>query len=84
MIIARATREGREVLILGLSHQNLARIMAGQPLHIHKSVHPGVPDGWEIVLISGETEEAMQKMFVDAGCIGPQTSVHVDERLKGP
>jgi hypothetical protein len=62
MMIARATTttEGKEseLLILGLSKINVGRLLAGKPIHIRKAVHgDGVPEGWEIMICFGNTEE---------------------------
>lgn len=83
MVIARATRSnGGELLILGLSRMNLQRIIDGKPLHVRREVHgDGIPEGWEIVVFTGENEQAMQKMFVKEGLIGPDTKVNIDPRL---
>jgi hypothetical protein len=32
MMMAKASGDGRDILILGLSHANIGKIMAGQPL----------------------------------------------------
>ncbi len=83
MIIARAKRQnGGEILMLGLSKQNLNRIEEGMPLHVRREVHgDGIPEGWEIVIFTGKTEQEMQKMFVEGGLIGPDTKINIDPRL---
>lgn len=84
MIIARASRTGSEgeILFLGLSRENLRRLQEGQPIRIRRVSHgEGVPEGWEIVILFGETEKAMKSDFEKHGLIGPETKVHVDPRL---
>lgn len=83
MIIARSrTGAGNELLIFGLSRANVDRMMAGRPVHIKKSTHgDGIPEGWEIVIFFGETEQDMQKQFAKAGMIDQNTKVNIDPRL---
>jgi len=83
MIIARSrTGTGKELLILGLSRANIERMTSGKPVHVKEATHgEGIPDGWEIVIMFGETEQEMQKQFVEAGMIGPETKVNIDPRL---
>jgi hypothetical protein len=64
MIIARGTLEkpNSELLILGLSKKNMERLQAGQPIRVSRPTHgEGIPEGWEIVIFTGETEDAMHK-----------------------
>ena len=84
MIIARSkTGTGKELLIFGLSRVNVERMMAGKPVHIRKESHgDGIPDGWEVVIMFGETEQEMQKQFAKAGMIDQHTKVNIDPRLK--
>jgi hypothetical protein len=84
MTIARATnpKNGNQIFMLGLSRENINRLQQDKPIHIKKYTHgEGVPEGWDIVLFFGETEQEMQKMFVKHGMIGPETKVHIDPRL---
>jgi len=83
VIVARAKRDnGGEILMLGLSHENLRRIHDGKPLHVRREAHgDGIPEGWEIVIFTGKDEFEMQRVFQEGGLIGPETKVHVDPRL---
>jgi hypothetical protein len=82
MIIARAGKDETELLILGLSRTNVARLVSGQPIHIRRETHgDGVPDGWEILIVFGENERAIQVDFEKQGLIGPETQIHRDPRL---
>lgn len=61
MIKARGTGpDGRTVLILGLSHGNLDRLRAGEPIQFD-----GAPYGYEgnIVIFSGKDELTMGSMI---------------------
>lgn len=82
MIIARATTDHGELLILGLSAINVTRMMAGKPIVIREKTHgEGVPKGWEIMIFTGETEVQMQDALQKAGVIGPETKINVDPKL---
>lgn len=84
MIIARASRTGSEgeILLLGLSRENVRRLQEGQPIHIRRVSHgEGVPEGWEIVILFGETERAIKSDLEKHGLISPETKIHVDPRL---
>jgi hypothetical protein len=84
MFIARTSRskEKGEILILGLTRENLSRLQQTQPIHIRRQTHgDGIPEGWEIIIIFGESERAIISEFEKAGMIDPETTVHVDPRL---
>lgn len=80
MIIAKAGNEkGGELLIFGLSTENVKRIQAGKPLLI--SQRTGAPDGClpdnlEIMIFFGETEQDMYDQFKALNLITPETEVH--------
>lgn len=80
MMIARghlAHDRATEFLMLGLSRENINRLIAGKPIVVKKDTHgDGVPDGWEIVILFGETE--LEKV----GFVKPDTKVTIDPRLK--
>lgn len=86
MIIARGHLDGdaaTEFLMLGLSRENITRLIAGQPIVVKKATHgDGVPAGWEIVILFGETELEMKQSLEKVGLIKPDTKVTVDPRLK--
>lgn len=82
MIRANAVgRDGKQVLILGLTGENLDRLRAGQPVHVEAgSVHPDVQVG--VILLAGETEHQMMNDM--RALIGPQTRMRIDPRLGRP
>lgn len=51
--------DDRTVLGIGLSHANLARLKAGEPIKF-KGEPVGMPD-YDILIFSGRTEESMTK-----------------------
>jgi hypothetical protein len=62
MIKARKNK----LLILGLSEENMKRLKDGQPIKFpmdHLQI-PNMPEGYEIIIFSGKTEESMQLMMM--------------------
>jgi len=56
MIIARAKRSSPEgqVIILGLTQENIVHLLDGKPMAINRKTHgDGVPEGWEILIVFG-------------------------------
>jgi hypothetical protein len=85
MIIARGSNEETETLILGLSHKNVERLLAGQPIHIRRVSHgDGIPEGWEIILLVGETEETIVSQFRKLDIISESTPMIYDKQLGHP
>lgn len=81
MLKIRATMgDDREVLILGLSHANLDRLRAdGLKDFIEiKGAELGLPV--DILITAAATNEALFAAF-ESG-IGPETKVHLGEKLK--
>lgn len=88
MIIARATVENKddgstgEMLILGLSDKNVAKLVSGKPMRITRETHgEGIPAGWTIVILHGKTEDRMAEILSEAGWIGPETKINRDPKL---
>lgn len=85
MIIARSTTANPpgEFLLLGLSRENVTRLMLGQPIKITAATHgDGVPAGWTIALVFGETERQLQRQLELEGLITADTELKIDPRLK--
>ena len=75
---------GRLVLLIGLSFNNLRRFMAepGETFIMVKGTETGLDDAgcpMDVVIFSGRTEEEMGRIFADK--IGPDTKMHIDPRL---
>lgn len=82
MILGRGETNGREMLILGLSRVNVERLVSGQPIRIRKESHgDGVPQGWEILIIYGNTELELASHLRSVGLLKPETQIKVDPRL---
>jgi len=83
MIIARSKTKKAQIIMLGLSRENINRMLDGKPVHVREETHgEGIPAGWEIVIFFGETEKEMHEMFIKGGMIGPETKMKIDPRLK--
>ena len=84
MMLARGTnKNGGELLVLGLTSENVRRLAAGMPMHISQETHgEGVPKGWEILIIHGPDEAWLQRKLTEEGAVGPETKVNVDPRLR--
>ena len=61
MIKARMTRAGTPTLLLGLSRENVLRLLDDQPIHItaEQLAEMELPTGMEVVLMAGETEASI-------------------------
>ena len=80
MIIARATEGADEVLLFGLSEENVKRLLDGKPMRLSRETHgDGIPKGWKILIFVGKTEAAMAEM-IKPFC-SPQTQIRKDPRL---
>ena len=67
MIIARGSSgDDRQLLLLGLSRANLDKLVSGLPIRLRKQTHEGIPDGWELVVVFGETEAALANLLTSA------------------
>lgn len=82
MIIGRAMLdEGGEYLLLGLTTENLRRLKQGQPIRLTTETHgAGVPLGWRILLVHGETEKDLVNALRDAGVMSADTKVQAMPR----
>jgi hypothetical protein len=84
MVIGRATRgnEEGEILLLGLSRENVRRLSNREPIVLKRATHGnGIPQGWEILICFGETEEELFAELKQSGMVTEQTEIHKDVRL---
>jgi hypothetical protein len=83
MIIGRSKTEDSEVLLLGMSHENVTRLLSGQPIRLRRVSHgDGIPEGWDILIFCGETEQSMRQELERGGVVGEDTNIIVDPRIK--
>jgi len=64
-------------VVFGLSHTNLDRLRAGQPI-----TFPGEDvgiEGVEFLIFAGETEQSMGRELADL--VGPNTKTRIDRRV---
>jgi hypothetical protein len=73
MVIASAfLKDGEQLLVLGLSVENLRRLQDGMPIDLSRATHGlAIPAGLKIVIFAGETEADMRQAL--APLIGPST-----------
>lgn len=75
MIKFAGTHDHRLTIGLGLSRANCERLMMGKPIAFNlQDMNPKFPD-LTIMLLGGETEEAIKDELVKAGKITPQTTI---------
>jgi len=76
MIKAKATGpDGRHVIVLGLSGENIKRLTAGQPIRVTgDSIN--TPEIATILIFAGGTEQGMEAMMREHGLISDQTVIH--------
>lgn len=73
MIAAHAQTEDGLVIFLGLSRENINRLVAGQPILVHaENVGLGGKGVKNIAIAFGETEAEIEGEMIDAGVIDPQ------------
>ncbi len=87
MFLAQATAKdgsGDRILIVGLSMGNVKRLLADDPIIIRRGAHgPVVPEGWEILIFVGETEQAIAERLRQLGAIDADTVDYTtDPRMK--
>lgn len=72
------TRNGENLIVLGLSHENVARLFADEPIVIHTAAPGpagvGLDGGPVVVIIAGSDERSIVDRLVAAGLVGPETS----------
>lgn len=77
MIRARgSTKDGEDLVVLGLSHENVARLFADEPILIRTALPGpagvGLEGGPVIVILAGTDEHEMVDKLVAAGLVGPE------------
>lgn len=74
MITGKGTHDGKPMLLMGLSGENVTRLMAGDPI-----VLDGAKVGFDnltVVVIGGRTENEMAAALTVHGFITPTTNIH--------
>ena len=78
MIIGRfANDKYKDGFILGLSKENVNRLVAGEPIAIRRETHgEGVPEGMAIVIIYGKTEQEIYLSLKTEGVVSPDCVIY--------
>jgi hypothetical protein len=71
------TKDGRPVMLFGLSAMNLKRLKEGKPIRINAAAE-GLPFAGEILIFYGRTEHDMIEDWHQF--IGPDTKTRIDPR----
>lgn len=66
-------KDGRPFLILGVSGENLTRLVAGEPVTVDVGALGGDMPPLQIAIMYGKTEEVIADQLRAAGLIGPNT-----------
>lgn len=74
-------KDGRTVVGLGLSAENLRRLQAGQPITVDLREQLRIERGPHVMIFFGETEEAMRRDL--APYITSATIIHDDHSSAG-
>lgn len=84
MITALATsKSGQRMVILGLDGENMTRLMAKEPIHIHlDQTVPGAEITLEIVLMGGRSAQHIVDQLIELGWMSPDL-VPIDQTLAG-
>jgi len=64
--------DGRVVLLLGLSAENLRRLAAAQPITF-TGEEVGIPAIREVIVLAAETHEAVARMLAERGLVPAET-----------
>jgi hypothetical protein len=75
----RASADSGRIILLGLSRANVEKLIAGNPVYV-TGESLGAPNITSISVFFGETEADMEKLMLEAGYIGPHTTVIKDIR----
>lgn len=76
MIIARTIKPDGELLLLGITRRNVEELLKGHPIRLTTETHgAGVPLGWTIGIIFGETEATIAADLRAAGAVDDATKV---------
>ena len=88
MLVAQSpSTDGKSItLLLGLTHANISRLQAGQPMLITRAKHgEAIPEGLNISILYGETEMAIYGVLQGLNALAPDCKTTIDSRLQdGP
>lgn len=68
MIGARGHNDqGDELIVLGLTTENVRRLQDGKPMLLRSETHPFVPAGWVITILVGPDEDTLARWLRQPG-----------------
>lgn len=73
------TQNGRTLIGIGISAENVARLKQGKPIHVSLE-ELNLPWKADVMLMYGDTEQVMAETLKEF--IGPQTVVHRDRKAQ--
>jgi hypothetical protein len=74
VIKAIANADDKKVIVLGLSRENMRRLLEGQPIEIDWA-EVGVDDQPNIVILGGETESDIIGVLAQYGALTSETKI---------
>lgn len=84
MITLRSTGEdGRETIALGVTRQNVRRLVEGEPIRISAETHPGMSEKIRVLIFFGENERAITEDLKKHGLISEDTKLIAVPRETG-
>lgn len=73
--------DGRDVLLIGLSHANLDRLRADG---LDGAIKIEAKDGWPVTILitAAPTEADIANALIGSDLVGPDTKINIDPKLK--
>jgi hypothetical protein len=75
MITGVSMHDGKRIVLLGVTRENIDRLVAGKPIRVTAETHPGFPTDLVISIAFGEDERVLTEQLQRAGVIGKHTKV---------
>lgn len=57
------TRDGRQLVVLGITRENVSRLTNGRPVYLDAASHPGFPIDLAIAVLYAETEAELAEQL---------------------
>lgn len=55
--------DGKRIIVLGITSENITRLIAGKPIRVTAETHPGFADDLVIGILFGKDEHALTEML---------------------
>jgi len=56
-------KDGEKIIVLGITAENVTRLMKGMPIRVTPESHPGFPKDVVILITFGQTEKAITEQL---------------------